>query len=123
MTRPSRSMHLTIILIAFWSLGADDVHFEPVRSESGAASDVITALLQDSSGFVWIGTREGLTLYDGYTFTTFLHDPSDPASISDNTIRTLFQDRRGRLWIGTNAGGLNRLDRDTYACVHYRHDA
>ena len=111
-------------LVAFSSvLGAAAVHFEPVRSENGSPPDVVTALLQDRQGFVWIGSREGLTLFDGYTFTSFVHDPSDPTSISDNAIRTLFEDSHGRLWIGTNTGGLNRLDRGVFTFAHFRHDS
>jgi ligand-binding sensor domain-containing protein len=80
-------------------------HFERVGSESGPPSEVVTALYQDQEGFLWIGSRTGLTLYDGHGFTTFAHDPSDPSSISDDAIRTIREDGKGNLWVGTNAGG------------------
>src|SRR5262245_57731924 len=100
---------------AHTNASAATAHFQTIRSETDAPASVITAVYQDRDRFIWIGSREGLTLYDGYTFTPFTHDPSDPASISDNAIRTIFEDRRGSLWIGTNTGGLNRLDRQTHA--------
>jgi hypothetical protein len=84
---------------------------------------VITALHQDRTGFIWIGSRDGLALYDGYSFTRFEHDPSDPFSISGNTIRTIYEDGRGDMWFGTNTGGLNRLDRTTWHFEHFRHDS
>lgn len=96
-------------------------HFEPVGSESGPPSEVVTALFQDRLGFVWIGSRTGLTLYDGHTFTSFTYDPSDATSISDETIRVIGEDRRGNLWVGTNTGGLNRLDRATWKFERFRH--
>ena len=87
------------------------------------APETVTALYQDRAGFMWVGSREGLTLYDGYSFVKFDHDVSDPASISANLIRAVFEDSRGNLWIGTNTGGLNRLDRTTWEFRHYRHDS
>ena len=97
------------------------VHFERVGSESGPLPEVVTALAQDRAGFVWIGSRHGLYLYDGYELREFKNDPSDPSSISDHAIRTIFEDRKGRLWIGTNAGGLERLDRARWTFEHFRH--
>jgi signal transduction histidine kinase/ligand-binding sensor domain-containing protein len=103
--------------------GDEGLHFERVGSESGPPQEVITSLCQDRTGFIWIGSRAGLTLYDGYTFRIFEHDPADPTSISDNTIRTIYEDRRGGLWFGTNTGGLNRLDRATWQFEHFRHES
>jgi len=96
-------------------------HFERIGSDSGPPSAVVTAVYQDRTGFVWIGSRDGLTLYDGHSFTTFEHDPSDVESISDDTIRTIYEDSRGNLWIGTNTGGLNRLDRASWKFKRFRH--
>jgi signal transduction histidine kinase/ligand-binding sensor domain-containing protein len=100
-----------------------DLHFERIGTESGPPPEVITSIYQDRAGFIWIGSRDGLALYDGYTFTVFEHDASDPTSISDNTIRTIYEDSQGNLWLGTNTGGLNRLDRATWQFEHFRHDS
>ncbi len=100
---------------------SDGLHFEQIGAEGGPPPEVITSLYQDRTGFVWIGSRDGLTLYNGHTFTVFEHDPADQHSISDNTIRTIYEDSRGNLWLGTNTGGLNRLDRATWRFEHFRH--
>jgi signal transduction histidine kinase/ligand-binding sensor domain-containing protein len=92
-------------------------------SSGGLPAEAVTAIYQDRAGFLWIGSREGLYLYDGYAFRVFEHDVSDPGSISDNDIRTIYEDGSGRLWIGTNTGGLNRLDRVTWTFDHFRHDS
>ncbi len=89
----------------------------------GLVAESVTALLQDRAGFVWIGTRDGLILYDGYSATLFEHDVANPHSISDNLVRTIYEDRQGNLWIGTNSGGLDRLDRATWSFEHFRHDS
>src|SRR5262245_46474623 len=75
---------------------------ERVGREGGPPSEVITAVLRDRAGFLWLGASDGLTRFDGYSFTRFRHDPSDPGSLSENSIRTIMEDSKGTLWIGTN---------------------
>ncbi|HVQ34743.1 MAG TPA: two-component regulator propeller domain-containing protein [Candidatus Bathyarchaeia archaeon] len=117
-----RKRGLTLFFLAL-SAPAPHLHFERVGPESGPLPEVITAVRQDRAGFLWIGSRRGLYLYDGYSFREFKNDPGDPASISDHVIRAILEDTKGRLWIGTNAGGLERLDRATWTFEHFRHDA
>jgi ligand-binding sensor domain-containing protein len=51
---------------------------------------MVITILQDSKGFLWFGTRDGLNRYDGYSFKVFRHNPLNPYTISDNYTRTLF---------------------------------
>jgi signal transduction histidine kinase/ligand-binding sensor domain-containing protein len=60
---------------------------------------------------MWFGTENGLNKYDGYSFTTYKHDPDNPRSLSHNQVSSLFEDSSGALWVGTYGGGLNRFDR------------
>ncbi len=92
-------------------------HF--VAGPSSIASNYVNALYQDREGLIWIGTASGLSVYDKRTgnFTTYLHDPDDPQSISNDTItnfmlQAILEDRSGRIWIGTERG-LNRFDKST----------
>ena len=62
------------------------------------------AICEDYSGFIWIGTENGLNRYDGYNFYQFFHDDNDSLSLMSNYIRSLYVDREGTLWIGTNRG-------------------
>jgi signal transduction histidine kinase/ligand-binding sensor domain-containing protein len=101
---------------------AAEPHFQHLDASRGLVAEELTAVLQDRVGFVWVGSREGLFLYDGHTFTLFDRDVRDPDSLADNSVRTLFEDREGRLWIGTNTGGLEHLDRATWKFRHHRHD-
>ena len=100
-----------------------DVKFDQLTLEQGLSQSTVRAILQDSQGFMWFGTLDGLNRYDGYSFKVFKHDSADPSSLSDNTIATLFEDRSGTLWIGTESGGLNRFERDTETFSHYRNDS
>ena len=91
--------------------------------DAGLEVETVTAIHPDRAGFLWIGSREGLIRYDGYTSVEFQHDASNPESLSDNSIRTIEEDHEGVLWIGTNAGGINRLDPVTWKFKSYRHAA
>jgi ligand-binding sensor domain-containing protein/signal transduction histidine kinase len=82
----------------------------------------VRVILQDSIGFLWFGTEDGLNRYDGYTFKTFKPDPDVPNSISDRFITAIVEDKNGILWIGTRQGGLNRYDPATEQFIQYRHD-
>ena len=62
------------------------------------------AICEDQSGFIWIGTENGLNRYDGYNFHKFFHDNNDSLSLMSNYIRSLYSDEDGTLWIGTNRG-------------------
>ena len=89
--------------------------------QHGLPDNFINALLQDRQGFIWIGTHDGLSRFDGIQFRTFRHQPGDPSSISNNKINALLQDRQGYLWAATD-GGLNRYDPATETFRHFRHD-
>ena len=85
------------------------LRFERLNSPEPPHRSVF-ALHQDSDGFLWIGTQDGLARYDGYEMRVFRHHPGDRRSLSNSSVRTILEDRRGRLWIGTE-NGLNILDR------------
>ncbi len=87
----------------------------------GLSMNSVMCLLQDHSGFVWIGTENGLNRFDGNDFTVFRPIPGDPASLSHGYILTLHEDRAGILWIGTFNGGLNRYDPTRGEFLCYRH--
>lgn len=94
--------------------------FTELGVNRGLEARVISALLVDREGFLWIGSRNGLYRYDGYEALRFVPDPGDPHSIGDSDIRTLFEARDGTIWIGTNTGGLSRLDPGTGRFQNFR---
>lgn len=100
----------------------DAPRFEALGIDRRFRAEIVTEVLQDQVGFLWVGTREGLFLYDGQRFRHFQHEVQDPDSISSNGIRGLFEDSRGRLWINTISAGLNLLDRGTWRFRRWRHD-
>ncbi len=97
--------------------------FEPLGADRGLNAQVITALLVDKEGFLWVGSREGLYRYDGYSAIRFIPEENNPNSITDADIRTVYEDPQGILWIATNSGGLNRYDPVTGQFSAYRNNA
>jgi two-component system sensor histidine kinase ChiS len=100
-----------------------DIQFDRISIEQGLSQSVVLCILQDSKGFMWFGTQDGLNRYDGYAFKVYEHDPQDPDSLSNSFVLALYEDGLGVLWIGTNGGGLNRLDRESGRFVRYVNDA
>ncbi len=92
---------------------------------------MVTALLADSHGSVWVGTFRGgltrITLSDDFSLSTqtarFTLQPGKPGSLSNNFILSLHEDSEGILWIGTIDGGLCRFDPTDRRFITYRTDA
>lgn len=97
------------------------IRFERISVEDGLSNAHVTAILQDRSGYMWIGTAHGLNRYDGYDFVTFQHDPDDSASLSDSEVRGIAEDSSGNLWVATR-NGLNRFVRGGDQFSRYMHD-
>jgi signal transduction histidine kinase/ligand-binding sensor domain-containing protein/ActR/RegA family two-component response regulator len=97
--------------------------FEHLGTTKGLSHSNVMCALQDSRGFMWFGTREGLDRYDGYSFTVYKNKGGDDRSLSNNVVNAIVEDARGYLWIGTWGGGLDRYDRKTNTFTHFRHDA
>lgn len=83
-----------------------------VVGDKDAMSGFYTSITRDKSGFTWAGTEYGLLRFDGSSIDTYLHDNTDPGSVSDSRIMKLLTDSKGRLWVGTS-NGLNLYDPST----------
>ena len=75
------------------------------RIEDGLPQNSVRAIEQTRDGYLWLGTEEGLSRYNGISFKTF--DKRSVSAFRDNqSIRALMEDSHGTLWIGTMGGGL-----------------
>ncbi len=74
----------------------------------------INCIFQNSQGYMWLGTGQGLFRYDGYKFKLFLIDPDNKNSLTINTINCLYEDHLKQIWIGT-VDGIYRFDPITEA--------
>jgi signal transduction histidine kinase/ligand-binding sensor domain-containing protein/CheY-like chemotaxis protein len=90
--------------------GAQRLQFRHLGSDDGLAGPWIQAIIQDSRGFMWFGTSQGVNRYDGYRMETFRAERGNPRALPDNIVYDVREDRSGTIWVGTRAG-LSRFDR------------
>lgn len=96
----------------------NDIVFKNISVKEGLSQLSVVAIFQDSKGYMWFGTRDGLNRYNGYDFEVFQHDKSDSTTISDGYIRCISEDSEHKIWVGTT-DGLNCFERETKTFKHY----
>lgn len=101
-----------------------DIEFEHLTTKDGLSNNMVTSLIQDTSGFIWFGTSGGLNRWDGYEFKLYSHNPFDSNSISNDQINIIYKDSSGCIWVGTGHG-LNKFDIQTGKFTRYitHHDS
>ncbi len=105
--------------LSLTNLFPQSLPFNNLSTKDGLSNNKVVAILQDKSGFLWIGTEDGLNRFDGYEFKVYRNNPLDTNSISTNNIWSLFEDEEGNIWIGTKNGELNRYDVKTDVFEHW----
>jgi len=83
---------------------AAEFRFRHLTSAQELPYQQVEALLQDSRGYIWIGSRRGLSRYDGYCLKNYFHSDSNPNSLKGNFVKNLFLDHQGRMWVCTESG-------------------
>lgn len=103
-----RSIIGVLLLCNVFFLGyGQGMHFNTLTVQDGLSQHDVSSIIQDSEGFIWIGTYDGLNRFDGYRIENFFHSNEDDLSLSSNRITCLFEDNNKLLWIGTDGYGLN----------------
>ena len=100
---------LSLIIISIWAflnLSGNNVHYSytQLSLDKGLSQASVQAILLDSKGNLWIGTRNGLNLYAQQKMTNYYHSLKNVHSIPDNQITHLAEDSLGNIWIGTPKG-------------------
>lgn len=83
---------------------AADFQFHHLDTSRGLPNQQVEAIVQDQDGYIWIGTRNGLARYDGYSVDHYYHHASQAHSLVHNFVHGLFIDSRHRLWVSTENG-------------------
>ncbi|NJB83145.1 hybrid sensor histidine kinase/response regulator transcription factor [Wenyingzhuangia aestuarii] len=94
-----------LFLFSYLCIGQkkDIKYIDKITIENGLAHNGVTSILEDSRGFIWFGTYDGLNKYNGYEITTF-KNTSKKTVLTSNRVRTLSEDFNGNIWIGTDNG-------------------
>ena len=113
--KPFSTISILLCIILFSTvnlLSGQNLQFSHYKVSDGLSQSEILCIFQDSEGFIWVGTQNGLNKFDGYSFERFFNDPADTNTISNNWIFDITEDQNGIIWIGTK-GGLNNYDKKT----------
>lgn len=89
---------------ALHSNAPEQINFSYISINEGLSQSTVFSIDQDKRGNMWFATYDGVNKYDGYAFTVYQHDISDPNSIANDIARVVKTDSQGRIWIGTRDG-------------------
>ncbi|HYX05662.1 MAG TPA: two-component regulator propeller domain-containing protein, partial [Bacteroidales bacterium] len=110
---PKKIIRFAKRIIFFWLLSmlsltgkSQTYFFDNYSVTEGLAQSKVYTLLQDTSRYIWLGTMNGLSRFDGVKFTNYTVQDG----LSAGAVRALFQDRSGYLWLGHAGGGITRYD-------------
>lgn len=96
---------LYLLLISFSFSGySQDYPVKFLDISDGLSNNSVTTIFQDSEGFMWFGTYDGLNRYDGYNFKVFRNRINDPKSLLFNAIYNIEGDSKNNIWVGGNNG-------------------
>ncbi|MCF8358812.1 MAG: response regulator [Prolixibacteraceae bacterium] len=94
--------------------------FENYNVSNGLTDEKIHCCIQDSKGWIWIGTDYGILRFDGYDFTPFQIMNETGNILQKTLIRKIFEDERGNIWIGTDFQGLFKYSRDKNTLTQFK---
>ncbi|HEY9045397.1 MAG TPA: two-component regulator propeller domain-containing protein, partial [Ohtaekwangia sp.] len=89
----------------------EKIKFSRIETASGLSNSRVTDIVQDSRGFLWFATDDGLNRFDGYEFKIYRNHPDDTTSLLKNSINRIYEDNRGLIWVATRHGGLHIYNR------------
>jgi ligand-binding sensor domain-containing protein len=106
-----RIVAISLFLLASLAYSQDRYRFQHLSTEDGLAHIAVNTIYQDSYGYLWFGTWNGLSRFDGYTFRNYAFDPNDPQALTHGTIYDIRESGTGELWVSTD-GGLDHFIRE-----------
>ena len=99
--------HLRISFILTFMLTSLSIFAQKARlytSETGLPNSQINSISQDSRGFLWVSTENGLSRFDGIEFSNFRSDKTDPGALASDLVLMMYEDSYGTMWVGTSTG-------------------
>lgn len=100
----------------------ENINFRSLTIEDGLSQSTVETIFQDSQGYMWIGTNDGLDKYNGYSFKKYTNDIYDKNTISSNYIVDIVEDKEGYIWVST-INGLNKINPKNDEIVNYVSDS
>lgn len=100
--------------LAGFSQQAKQYAFKHFTTVNGLAANYVGRLIQDSDGYIWMGTQNGLQRYDGNNFITFHNRVSDSTSLPSDCIVSMYEDKKGNLWLVADNNRVGIFDRKRF---------
>lgn len=96
--------------MALYTTAQEVMSFKQLSLDQGTSSVWIFDIAEDSLGFIWLAGHDGLDRYDGSRFQSFIHEPNNNQTISENQVFRLLVSSQNELFLSTLGGGINRLN-------------
>lgn len=110
-----------IITLTNISEAQEHINFKHITIENGLSQSNAQTIYQDSNGYIWIGTNEGLNRYNGFEMKVYKADKDKKNTIINNYILSIQEDNEKNLWVGTNKG-ISKINLETEEITNYEHD-
>lgn len=110
---------MLITALPFTVSGQVKYAFDHYSVEDGLSQSSVSSIIQDSKGFIWLGTLDGLNKFNGYEFEVFRSNPQAPYSIGENFTYTVFEDKKQNIWVGLNSAGVSVYNPNTKRFSNY----
>ena len=101
--------------------GNSEYKFEQISVQNGLTNATISGIVQDSKGFLWVATRNGLNRYDGKSIKIYQYEENNPNSLRENYLNRIFIDDRDVLWIASQ-NGMTRFDIKEEKFIYYTNE-
>jgi len=105
------------VLTCSFVASAQDIDFDHIKMQDGIPDNTVRDIFQDSRGYMWFATFNGLCRYDGKNFYTYRSIPGDTTSLSNNRIEYIKEDKDGYIWGITKDGNVHRIDPSTHVVL------
>lgn len=102
--KPKYIALLLFLLATCFAVAQTTIEISEYNVDNGLSQSQVTFIEQDSRGFLWVGTGEGLNRFDGYEFKQYFIEVGNTQSLNNNSIRGLKADNNGGVWVGTDMG-------------------
>jgi signal transduction histidine kinase/ligand-binding sensor domain-containing protein len=107
---------VTILLSVIATAMYSQYRFDHLSIKDGLSQNSVNDIYQDSEGYMWFATQDGLNRFDGYDFTKYMTDGQ--LSVSDNFVWDIKEDREGSIWVASR-NGATRLNWKKEKTTHF----
>ena len=116
--------YLTLLLcwLSITASAIDILHITNLTDRNGLSQNTVRCMMQDSKGFIWMGTINGINRYNGKEFVMINHQTEPGMPFTDSRIRSITEDGHGYIWIRTFSNTMLCYDSRTEMFVDYDPD-